>query len=272
MEVGDVEGADRTLAQIKDDSQRSAGFWTVGLLQARRGDFKGAILKATAIQAENRDEFLESISKMQQEPDSVPSPQDTEESSGTDDSCGDIAAADTINVPEDKATCLAYWGGQLATEGQFSTALEILRRAHKESGLMMDLSLRGYTLEDVARGQARAGSMKEATRTLTEAEPIALTVYREISQHGSTQIIQNLVELKVEWGEFDGANSTLSQVEHKEKLNELQSVARALVKNGHEKEALAWATTQILPSDRALALIGIADALITGMQSVETRQ
>src|SRR5713101_1201570 len=62
-ELGDTEGADRTLGRIKDDSQRAEAFRTVGLRQARRGDFKGAILKAAAIQAENRDEYLESISK-----------------------------------------------------------------------------------------------------------------------------------------------------------------------------------------------------------------
>src|SRR5258708_30993163 len=68
MEVGDVEGADRTLERIKHDSQRSEAFRTVGLVQARRGDFKGAILKAPAIRnAENRDEFLQSISEMQLE-------------------------------------------------------------------------------------------------------------------------------------------------------------------------------------------------------------
>jgi hypothetical protein len=64
MEVGDVEGADRTLGRIKDDSQRSKAFRTVGLIQARRGDFKGAILKAPAIQnPKNRDQFLQSISE-----------------------------------------------------------------------------------------------------------------------------------------------------------------------------------------------------------------
>jgi hypothetical protein len=245
MEVGDVEGADRTLGRIKDDSQRSEAFWTVGLLQARRGDFKGAILKATAIQAENRDEYLESISKMQQEPDSVPSPQDTEESSGTDDSCGDIAAADTINVPEDKATCLAYWGGQLASEGQTNTAFEILKRAHEQSSLVLDSSLRAHTLEQIAVGQARAGSMNEATRTLSEAEPLVLAAYRKIKlQHGWTSSVQELVEVKVELGDFEGADSILPQVEERDKINAMLNVARAAVGKGHEKEALAWATSQ----------------------------
>ncbi len=41
MEMGDVTGADGTLGRIKDDSQRSEAFRTVGLLQARRGDFEG---------------------------------------------------------------------------------------------------------------------------------------------------------------------------------------------------------------------------------------
>ena len=267
MEVGDVEGADRTLGGIKDDSQRSEAFRTVGLMQARRGDFQGAILKALSIQnAENRDEFLQSISEMELEA------SNRHESQGVDewlytDPCPDIAAADGVETPDEKAACLAYWGGQLAAEGQIGAALEILRRAHKESRLIVDLNLRAYTLEEVARGQAQAGSMNEATRSLAEAEPIALAAYRKIRQHGRTQVVQNLMELEVEWGDIDGAGSTLRQVDDSEKMNEVQNVARAAVVNGHKKEALAWATSQISPRDRALALTGIADALLSSTQS-----
>jgi tetratricopeptide (TPR) repeat protein len=267
MEVGDVEGADRTLGRIKDDSQRSEAFRTVGLLQARRGDFKGAILKGPAIQnAENRDEFLESISEMQLEA------SNRHKSQGVDewlyaDPCPDIAAADGLTTPDEKAVCLSYWGSQLAAEGQIGAALEILTRAHKESRLIVDLNLRAYTLEEIARGQAQAGSMNEATRSLAEAEPIALAAYRKIRQHGRTQVVQNLVELEVEWGDIDGAGSTLGQVDDSEKMNEAQNVARAAVVKGRKKEALAWATSQISPRDRALALIGIADALLSPTQS-----
>jgi hypothetical protein len=70
------------------------------------------------------------------------------------------------------------------------------------------------------------------------------------------------VELEVEWGDIDGAGSTLGQVDDSEKMNEVQNVARAAVVNGYKKEALAWATSQISPRDRALALIGIAGALL----------
>jgi tetratricopeptide (TPR) repeat protein len=263
MEVGNVEGADRTLERIKDDSQRSEAFRTVGLLQARRGDFNGAILKAPAIQdVENRDEFLQTISEMQLEANNRHKAQEEDESLYADP-CPDIAAADGLTTPDEKAVCLAYWGGQLVAEGQIGAALEILRRAHKESRLIVDLNLRAYTLEQVARGQSQAGNMNEATRSLAEAEPIALAAYRKIRQHGSTQVVQNLVELKVEWGDIDGAGSTLAQVEDGEKMNELQSVARAVVENGHKKEALAWAASQISPRDRALALIGIVDGVLS---------
>jgi tetratricopeptide (TPR) repeat protein len=267
MEVGDVEGANRTLGRIKDDSQRSEAFWTVGLLQARRGDFKGAILKAPAIEnAENRDEFLQSISEMQLEASNRPKSQEKDEWLYADP-CPDIAAADGLTTPDEKAGCLAYWGGQLAAEGQIGAALEILRRAHWESRSIMDLNLRAYTLEEVARGQSQAGSMNEATCSLAEAEPIALAAYRRIRGHGWTSSVRDLVELEVEWGDIDGAGSTLAQVEDVEKMNELQNVARAVVEKGHKKEALAWATSQISPRDRALALIGIADALLSATQS-----
>jgi tetratricopeptide (TPR) repeat protein len=266
MEVGDVEGADRTLERIKDDSQRSEAFRTVGLLQARRGDFKGAIRKAPAIEnAENRDEFLQSISEMQLA--SNPHKSQEEDESLYADPCLDIAAADGLTTPDEKAVCLAYWGGQLAVEGQIGAALEILRRAHKESRLIVDLKLRAYTLGQVARGQAQAGSMNEATRSLAEAKPIALAAYRKIKEHGWTSILQDLVQLEVEWGDIDGAGSALGQVEDGEKMNEVQNVARAAVVNGHKKEALAWATSQISPRDRALALIGIAGALLSPTQS-----
>jgi len=109
--------------------------------------------------------------------------------------------------------------------------------------------------------------MNEATRSLAEAEPIALAAYRTIRQHGRTQVVQNLVELEVELGDIDGASSTLGQVEDDEKMNEVQNVARAAVVNGHKKKALAWATSLISPHDRALALIGIAGALLSPVQS-----
>jgi len=271
-ELGDTEGADRTLGRIKDDSQREEAFRTVGMEQARRGDFKGAIVKAAAIQNdENREEYLQSISKMQQEVDRVPSPQDTEEPSESDDSCADVAAADAISAPEDKAPCLAYWGGQLANEGQANAALEVLSRAHQESSLVLDLTVRAYTLEQVAVGQARAESMNEATRSLAEAEPIALAAYRKIkAHHGWTSIVQKLVELRVEWGDIEGANSILKQVEENDRKNEMQGVARAVVAKGHKKEALEWATSQISSRDRALALIGVADALLSSTQSADS--
>ena len=264
MEVGDVKGADRTLGRMKDDSQRSEAFRTVGLLQARRGDFKGAILKALAIQdAENRDEFLQSISEMQLEASNGHKCQEVDEWLYADP-CPDIAAAEGIDTPDEKAVCLAYWGGQLATEGQTGAALEILRRALGKSRLIMDLNLRAYTLEEVARGQAHAGSMNEATRSLAEAKPIAWAAYRKTKlMHGWTRIVRDLVELEVEWGDIDGAGSTLAQVEDGERMNGLQRVARAVVENGHKKEALEWATSQVSPRDRALALIGIADALLS---------
>jgi tetratricopeptide (TPR) repeat protein len=271
MEVGDIAGADRTLVRIKDDSQRSEAFRTVGLLQARRGDFEGAILKAPAIQnAENIDEYLESISKMQQEASDHPQQDshDMEESLDADVSCADMAAADGINTPDAKASCLAYWGGQLAIEGQFGAALEVLRRAHEESRLIMDLNRRAYALEEIARGQARAGSMNEATRSLAEARPIVLAVYRKIRlDNGWTSMVRELVEVEVECRDIEEAGSTLAQVDDGEKMNALQLVARTVVENGHKKEALEWATSQILPRDRALALIGIADALLPPTQS-----
>jgi len=271
-ELGDIEGADRTLGRVKDDSQRAEAFRTVGLLQARRGDFKGAILKATDIQAENRAEYLDSISRMQLEIDSVPSPQDTEESSDSDNSCGDVAAAGTIDVPEDKAYCLAYRGGQLANEGQTNAALEILKRAHHVSTLILDLSGRAHTLEEIAMAQARAGSMNEATRTLSEAAPLVLAVYRKIKlQHGRTSTLQELVEVKVELGDFEGADSIMRQVEDDDRVNETYGVARAVVANGHKKEGLAWARSHISCRDRALALIGVADALLSSKQSADSR-
>ncbi len=100
----------------------------------------------------------------------------------------------------------------MATEGQVGAALEILRRAYKESRLIMDLSLRAYTLEEVAPGQARAGSMNEATSSLAEAKPIALAANRKIKiEHGWTRIVQDLVELEVEWGDIDGAGYCTSR-------------------------------------------------------------
>jgi len=264
MEVGDGEGADRTLERIKDDSQRSEAFRTVGLLQARRGDFEGAIRKAPAIEnAENRGEFLQLISEMQLEASNRHKSQEEDESLYADP-CPDIAAADGLTTPDEKAVCLAYWGGQLAAEGQIGAALEILRRAHKESRLIVDSKLRAYTLEQVAQGQAQAGSMNEAIRSLAEAKPIALAVYWKMKlKYGQTRIVQNLVELSVELGDIDGAVSTLAQVGDGDKMNGMQSVASALVRNGHMKGAQAWATSQKSPRDRALAFIGIANALLS---------
>ena len=110
--------------------------------------------------------------------------------------------------------------------------------------------------------------MNEATRSLAEAKPIVLAAYRKKKlDNGWTSIVRELVEVEVEFGDIEGAGSTLAQVEDGEKMNGLQLVARAVVENGHKKEALDWATSQILPRDRALALIGIADALLSPTQS-----
>lgn len=257
-ELGEFEAAHLTLRRIKDDSpQRSEAFRAVGLAQARRGDFEGAIRNAPFIEdPENREEFLQTISKMQAEANTPHEPQDSEEPFDADDSCSNVAAADAIVVPDDKAVCLAYWGGKLATEGQFNAALENLKRAHQESSLVKDPNLREYRLEEIARGQARAGSTDEAAQSLAEAESIAL------ARHGWSGTVEPVVELKVEWGDFDGADTTLAKVGDNEKINALAHVASALVKNGDKKRTFAWANHQTSPRDRAFILIGIADAIL----------
>jgi hypothetical protein len=110
--------------------------------------------------------------------------------------------------------------------------------------------------------------MKEASRSLAEARPVALAAYRKTKlKHGWTQIVEDLVQLEVEWGDIDGASSTLEQVEDGDKMNAFYRVACAVVENGHKKEALTWATSQISSRDRALVLIGIAEALLSPTQS-----
>lgn len=137
-ELSEFEAAHLTLGRIKDDSpQRSEAFRVVGLAQARRGDFEGAMLSARFIDdSENRQEFLQTISRMQSETITPHEAEDSTESFDTDDPCPDVAAADSIVAPDEKAVCLAYWGGKLASEGLFSAALETLKRAHQESSLV----------------------------------------------------------------------------------------------------------------------------------------
>jgi hypothetical protein len=77
--------------------------------------------------------------------------------------------------------------------------------------------------------------------------------------------------VKVELGDFVGADSIMRQVDEDDRMNETQGVARAVVATGHKKEALAWAESQISSRDRALALIGVADALLTSTQSADSR-
>jgi len=258
-ELGDTEGAHLILGRIKDDSQRSEAFRAVGLVQARRGDFEGAILNAPFIQdPDNKDEFLQTVAKMRSEANAPSDSQDSEEAFDAEDSCADLAAADTISVPDDKAVCLAYWGGKLASEGLFSAALETLKRAHQEASLVKDPYLRAHTLEEIARGQGRAGRTDEATQSLAEAESIASARYR----HGWSGTLEPVVELKVEWGDFDGAGATLAKVEDNEKINTLVRVASVVVKNGDRNRAFAWAGHQTSPRDRAFTLIGIANAIL----------
>ncbi len=76
--------------------------------------------------------------------------------------------------------------------------------------------------------------------------------------------------MKVELGDFKGADSILRQVEESDRMNAMQGVARAVVAKGHKKKALAWATSQISSRDRALALVGIADALLTSTQAADS--
>jgi hypothetical protein len=97
--------------------------------------------------------------------------------------------------------------------------------------------------------------MKEATQSLGEAESRYLAAYR------NGWPVRNIVELKVEWGDFDGADSVLRQVEDGEKMNALLSVAHSVVENRQKNRATAWANRQISPRDGALVLIGIANAL-----------
>jgi len=96
--------------------------------------------------------------------------------------------------------------------------------------------------------------MNEATRSLVEAKSIALAAYRKKTQAWMDRSF-GLVKLEVEW-ETSTEQVPPGAVEDGEKMNGLQSVARAVVEIGHKKEALAWATSQISHvTERSLSLV-----------------
>ena len=127
----------------------------------------------------------------------------------------------------------------------------------------MDPHTQAYTLEEIARGQARAGGTDEAKQSLAEAESVVLAQYR----HGWSGTVESIVELKVEWGDFDGVDTTLAKVEDNEKINTLERISAAVVENGDKKREFAWANHQTSPRDRAVTLIGIAKTILVGQES-----
>lgn len=68
------------------------------------------------------------------------------------------------------------------------------------------------------------------------------------------------MELKVERGDFDGADATLAKVGDNEKIRALVPVASALIKKGNRERTFGWANYQTSPLDRAYILIGIVNA------------
>jgi tetratricopeptide (TPR) repeat protein len=170
-----------------------------------------------------------------------------------------IAFANANPIPLEKTLSLTHIGNELIKKHQFNAALESLRSALKASKPISDDDDRVSALEGIAEAQARAGSLSEAAQTLAEAEPAALAD----REHAKAGAFGRLIELEVEVGDFERAQAHLALLAENDRTFIVQNAAAGRAKAGDSQGALAWAERQSSARDKALALVGVAQGILS---------
>jgi predicted negative regulator of RcsB-dependent stress response len=279
---GDVSGALQTLDRVQDADQKEGGLRNIVSEVARRGNIPYAMELAASIKDEFDHDFaLQRIAEAQ---------------TNDGDFEGALATVNSIRRSKSsKIWALGWIADKLVERLDRVRAQPVLKQAAQVASQISDVRERARYLGGIARRQAEANdgqgavdSIRQAIRSIDEVSDMKerngplLSLAEAQVQMGdiagalksagamSSDFYQDRAYFQIavsqaRLGDMQGALQTAATSHGYEFMwrgYSLQRIAEIQVNKGDKKGALAWAVTQAVPSDRALALLGVADGLL----------
>lgn len=285
---GDEKEALRILDQVQNADRRESGLRNIVSVVAKRGDIAYAMELATSIKGESNHEFaLQGIAVAQVE---------------AGDFDGALKTASSIHRGRNsKVIALGRIADEMRERGDRIRSLPVLRQAAEAATQISDVRERARYLGGIARRQAEANdrpgakeSIREALRILNahhfeeELDGALLVIAQAQGQLGeiadalksaammSSDFYQDRAYFQIAkaqaWaGDIQGALQTAALSHGYDFMwrgYTLQRIAKIQAHKGNKESALAWAMAQAAPSDRALALLGVAEGLLSQGRSI----
>ncbi len=273
---GDESGAFRTLEKIEDVGRRKRGIEEIAVALAKGGNISRATEIATSIKDSYfRDVALQGIAEAQAEAGDV---------DGALKTAGEIRRAE-----RSKVIALGHIVDTLVRRRDFARAQSVLSQAVEATNQISD---RAELLGGLARRQAEINDRQGATRNIRQAiralkgvrekrflvHPQLAIVQAQVQVGDLTGALQlaakivseyfqdraycEITEFKAWAGDIKGAVDAAGLSHGMGRGYNLKVIAKIQAYTGDKKGALAWAITQTGPSDRALALLGVAEGLL----------
>jgi tetratricopeptide (TPR) repeat protein len=280
--LGDVAGALRTVDRIQDGDEREGSLRDIVTEVARNGNIRYAMELAASIKSRFNNAFaLQRIAEAQAD---------------DGDFEGALATVGSISRSgSSKTEALGWIADKMVDRQDRAMAQPVLKQAAQAASQISDAPERARYLGGIARRQAEANdrqgavdSIRQALHAIDEVSDMEerngpfLSLAEAQAQVGdvegalkstaamSSDFYQDRAYFQIAksqaWlGDIQGALQTASMNHGYEFMwrgHSLRRIAKIQAHKGDKKGALAWATTQALPSDRALALLGVAEGLL----------
>jgi hypothetical protein len=284
-DLGDFTGAFRTISMIKDKVERADGLSQIASIQANTGNINAAfhtaetvkdmpIAKAVALlaiaRAQAKDHDQVAVQATIQEalqtallikPNEIRYYRTLPAIAQTQAEIGDIKGA----LKTAKMIKVEF------QEDAFIDAIKKIARAQACAG---DIKGALETVKAINNGVEKVNALLEIAETQAEGGDIkgAFQTIKEIKV-GRFFILEKIAIAQAKAGDLTGALLTADAINVKDSVGRahaFHAIAAARVKVGEAKKALAWASNLSTPIEKAYALLGVAEGLLSQKQAAST--
>jgi tetratricopeptide (TPR) repeat protein len=286
---GDVAGALQTLDRIQDGDEKEGSLRDIVSEVARNGNIPYAMELAASIKDEfNYDFALQRIAEAQ---------------ANDGDFEGALATVDSISRSRSsKIWALGWIADKMVERLDRVRAQPVLKQAAQVASQISDARERARYLGGIARRQAEANdgegavdSIRQALRSIDEVSdmkerngPLLSLAEAQVQVGDVAGALKSAAAMLSDFyqdrayfqiaksqawlGDIQGALQTAATSHGYEFMwrgYSLRRIAQIQAHKGDKKGALAWAMTQAVPSDRALAFLGVAEGLLHEGKSID---
>jgi hypothetical protein len=138
-----------------------------------------------------------------------------------------------------------------------------IQAALKTAAQITNESVGGIPLQEIIEAQITAGDLKGALELANRRG--------DEYQQGKAPLLIDIAVAQAKSGDFSGAVRTIDTVQYstttKSKFTAMRAIAEAWVKSGEPEAALNWANTRTSPLQKAYALLGVAEGMLSQKQA-----